>query len=308
MADAFPRPRWYRLTPDRAVLGLLAVEGLLLLSQWFEWFAFNRHKGWTLSICLATVAAAFLLMLLWFLAALVFRLRFQFSILSLLVLVVVVAIPCSWLAAARKQAEKQREAVEEIRNAFGQVSYDYEYDPSGWQIPGPPGRPEPAWLRGLLGDDLFASVTQVHVNLPEFGDAGLKHLDGLPELQVLDLCGTTVSDAGLEPLKGLTQLQVLDLMGTLVSDAGLKHLKGLIRLRVLNLRVADISDAGLRHLKGLTQLQELDLFGTKVSDAGLQYLKGLNELREVNLMDTGVTDAGASDLQRALPKTIIIRR
>ncbi len=192
MADAFPRPRWYRLTPDRAVLGLLAVEGLLLLSQWFEWFAFNRHKGWTLSICLATVAAAFLLMLLWFLAALVFRLRFQFSILSLLVLVVVVAIPCSWLAAARKQAEKQREAVEEIRNAFGQVSYDYEYDPSGWQIPGPPGRPEPAWLRGLLGDDLFASVTQVHVNLPEFGDAGLKHLDGLPELQVLDLCGTTV--------------------------------------------------------------------------------------------------------------------
>ena len=35
-------------------------------------------------------------MLLWFLAALLFRLRFQFSLLSLLLLAVVVAVPCSW--------------------------------------------------------------------------------------------------------------------------------------------------------------------------------------------------------------------
>ena len=47
MADApKAKPRWYRLTPGHVVLGLLAVEGFLLLSEWFEWFAFNRHKGW----------------------------------------------------------------------------------------------------------------------------------------------------------------------------------------------------------------------------------------------------------------------
>ena len=29
---------------------LLAVEGFLLLSAWFRWFAFNQHKGWTVLI------------------------------------------------------------------------------------------------------------------------------------------------------------------------------------------------------------------------------------------------------------------
>ena len=65
------------------MLGLLALEGFLLLSAWFRWFPFNQHKGWTVLICLATVGAALVLMFLWFLAALVFRLRFQFSILAL---------------------------------------------------------------------------------------------------------------------------------------------------------------------------------------------------------------------------------
>ena len=78
--------RWYRLTPDRAVLGLLAVEGLFLLSERFRWFAFNQHKGWTVLIAAATIAVALLLLGLWFLAALVFRLRFQFSLLTLFVL------------------------------------------------------------------------------------------------------------------------------------------------------------------------------------------------------------------------------
>ena len=32
------------------MLGLLAVEGFLLLSEWFRWFPFNEHKGWTVLI------------------------------------------------------------------------------------------------------------------------------------------------------------------------------------------------------------------------------------------------------------------
>ena len=117
------------------MLGLLAVEGLLLLSEWFGWFAFNRHKGYSVLVTIATVAAAMLLMFVWFLAALVFRLRFQFSIRSLLVLAVVVAIPCSWLATEMKKAREQREAVEGIWKAGGMVSYDYQLDPDGGVTP-----------------------------------------------------------------------------------------------------------------------------------------------------------------------------
>ena len=131
--------RWYRPTPDRLVLGLLAIEGFLILSDWFGWFTLNRHKGYAALLSMASVGTAGVLVLLWFAASTVFRWRFQFSIRSMLLLAVIVAIPCSWLAEARKQ----RELVEQIANSGGRVSYDYQLDPSGNEIPGavPPGPP-----------------------------------------------------------------------------------------------------------------------------------------------------------------------
>ncbi|MGO8691979.1 MAG: hypothetical protein ACLQLG_20350 [Thermoguttaceae bacterium] len=334
MVDApVPKPRWYHLTPDRAVLGLLAVEGFLLLSEWCQWFAFNRHKGHTVLIAGAVVGVVFLLMLFWFLAALLFRLRFQFSIRSLLVLAGVVAIPFSWLATEMKGARKQREAVEATEKAGGSVYYDYEFDPSDDWIPGatPPG---PPWLRKLLGGDLYADVTRVSfVNSDEVRAADLKHLEGLPQIHMVWLSATTVGDDGLAHLKGLTQLRELFLWDTKVTDAGLEHLarlsqleglylgdtkvtdvglqhlEGLTRLQKLYIGRTKVSDAGLRHLKGLTQLRELDLGCTSVGDAGIQHLKGLTRLQLLDLSGTKISDAGVSDLQEALPKArIIIRR
>ena len=53
-------------------------------------------------------------------------------------------------------------------------------------------------------------------------DAGVAHLKGLTQLQLLELGNTKVTDAGLANLKGLTQLQSLDLHGTQITDAGLQ--------------------------------------------------------------------------------------
>jgi hypothetical protein len=41
---------WYHLTPARFFLGLLTVQVFLLLSERFQWFAFNEKKGWTVLI------------------------------------------------------------------------------------------------------------------------------------------------------------------------------------------------------------------------------------------------------------------
>ena len=84
-----------------------------------SWFPFNQHKGWTVLIAVASVGVFFLLMFLWFLAALVFRLRFQFGLLSLLVLTVVVALPFAWLETEMKQAREQKGVVEAIEKAGG---------------------------------------------------------------------------------------------------------------------------------------------------------------------------------------------
>ena len=296
MADAAEcktRRRWFRSAADRLVLALLPLEGLLILSEWFRWFPFNAHKGWTVLVAIAGLCAALLLMFLWFLAALLFRLRFQFSILSLLVLMLAVATAFSWLAVEREQARKQRATVDWIVKAGGGGSYDYQRGP----IPAaePPG---PAWLRKFLGDDYFADVTQVGLTGQEVTDAWLEHLKGLTQLQELSLGGTRVSDAWLEYLKGLTKLHALSLYNTQVSDAGLVHLKGLTQLQRLYLFNTQVSDAGLEHLKGLNQLQWLLLNGTKVSDAGLVHLKGLNQLQWLSLNGTKVSDAGAQTFKR----------
>ena len=43
-------------------------------------------------------------------------------------LTIYIAILCSWLATAMDQAKKQRETVDAIENAGGQVAYDYPFD------------------------------------------------------------------------------------------------------------------------------------------------------------------------------------
>ncbi len=311
------RCRWFRITPGGLLPVLLAIEGFLWLSERFRWFAFTQHKGWTVLIAVGAVGMFLLLMFLWFLAALIFRWRFQFSILSLFVLTVVVALPCGWLKTEMKAAREERDFVIQITTTGGRVVYDYQRDPDGIM-----SKPHaPTWLRHLLGDDLFVNVVSIgrrrdtSRSLPHrdtsiraksrhrslVNEVWLKHITGLIELQRLDIGDTDVTDAGLENLKGLTSLQRLRLDHTAVTDTGLESLKGLTELQTLNLDGTNVTDAGLEHLKGLTHLQWLDLSNTKVSDAGLEHLKGLTQLRELFLNDTNVSDAGLERL-KGLPQ------
>ncbi len=87
------RRRSFRFTPTWLIFGLLVVEALLWLSDRLQWPTW--HKGYAVLIAAAAVGVAFLLMLLWFIVAVGIRLRFQFSVRSLLVLTVVAqSHPC----------------------------------------------------------------------------------------------------------------------------------------------------------------------------------------------------------------------
>jgi hypothetical protein len=267
-----PKPtlRWFHLTPGRLLVLLLAVEAILLLSERFRWFPFNRHKGWTVLIAVAAVGLFLLLMLLWFIVSLFFRWHFQFSIRSLLVLTIAVAVPCSWLAVEMKWTKRQKEVVEAIEKMGGRVFYDENFDKAT-------SPPVLVWLREQLGDDFFSNAYSVYLN------------------------DTKVTVAGLERLNGLTQLHWLSLRYTTVTDARLEHLNGLTQLHWLDLNSTKVTDAGLEHLKGLTHLQKLDISNTEVTDAGLEHLQSLTQLQRLFLSDTKVTDAGVAKLQKALP-------
>jgi hypothetical protein len=213
--------RFFRPTTAWLIYSLLVVEGLLWLSER------SFPKGWAVLIAVAAVGAAMLVMLAWFVVSLVFRLRFQFSIRSMLVLTVAVAVACSWLGVEMRAAREKRAAVEAINKFGGLACYGIPCGLSDQYMP-----PDSGWLNDLLGDEIgwvcFYNNTTVT-------DGALENLKGLKHVQGLILSGTQVTDVGLEHLEGLKQLEFLDLSGTKVTDAGLDHLRGLEQLSSLGI-------------------------------------------------------------------------
>ncbi len=214
---------------------------------------------------------------------------FQFSLRTLLIVVTLCAILCSWLAVKTERVKREREAAAAIEKLGGEVHWIYS-PPSG-----------SAWLQSLRSlvenDDVSGYVIHVYLNGTQATDTDLEHLKGLPRLLFLRLDQTKVTDAGLEHLKGSRHLDTLWLHRTRITDAGLEHLKGLKELEYLHLGHTQITDAGLEHLKELSQLEIVFLPGTRISDAGLGHLKGLNRLRSLNFSGTQITDAGLHHLE-----------
>lgn len=220
----------------------------------------------------------------------------QFSLRSLLALVLVASVALSWLGVGLRRARQQRHAIDRLRQLRARVYYDYEYAGEGkWvhdaELPGP------AWLRELLGEDFFIRPRLIGLGGSNIDDSSMPCFECLTELRSLDLVETRITDAGLMHLSGLTKLEELLLWGNDIGDAGLAHLESLKDLKRLSLSDTRMTDAGLAHLAGLTKLQWLCLCENRISDAGLIHLKRLTDLRTLTLDDTLVTDDGLIHLR-----------
>lgn len=296
MAEAPSRRRWFYPTPGRFVAILLAVEGILWLAEQFRWLP----KGYAVLIAVASVGLFVLLAVLWLGVALLFHLRFQFSLRSLLMLTVVVAVSCSWLTVEMKKAREQTAAVATILKLEGRPAYDWQVDASGIYLLPNAQSPVPGWLRNLLEEDFFSDVIQAGCLKGDTTDTDLEHMGKLTRLTAMMIISPHVTDAGVEHLRGLTRLGWLNLLCGQITDVGLEHLKGLTRLRSLGLSGSRVTDAGLEHLTGFGRLQQLDLDGTRVTDEGLRHLSGLAHLRELSLNSTKITDAGLTHIKGLL--------
>ncbi len=235
MSESKPQYRWFQPTPIWLIYGSLLVTTLLFLSDIFVWPAWK--KGFAVLVAVTGAGSIVLLMVLWCLAAMAFRWRLQFTVRTLLLLVVAVAAPFSWFAKVAKSARRQEAAVQCIKNFGGTVWYDWEYDQNDHYSPAlrPPG---PTWLRAVVGKEFLADVVDVTVGESgsrRFTDAGLEHVAALSRLRGLDLCYTHVTDAGLAHIAGLARLRRLDLSFTQVTDAGVAHLAALTELESLGL-------------------------------------------------------------------------
>jgi hypothetical protein len=276
--DASESRRREQRIRGRILIGLLAFEAFLLACDSFRWFGFDEHKGWTVSMAVLSVVAAA------FLAFLVRRPRWhQFSLRSLLIFTVIVAVASAWLRSEVESKRQEREAVAAIVQAGGTVDYDYQWD---YRQSGQPGQsvkpPGPGWLRGLLGENFFARVRSVSFDRMPGADvnAVAPNLDRIAGVRYLYFNNSNLADDGLAHVKGMSRLEVLYLDGTKISDAGLANLQGLWLI-----------DLGFR--------------GTNISNAALPVLKSMRGLHYLDLKETRVSKAGAEDLKNALPNCFV---
>ena len=246
-----------------------------------------------------------------------------------------------WLGLISNRANRQRRAVETIRQSGGELYYDYQL--KDWretecvslyrlndeviQPDAPP--PGPGWLRNLIGIDYLASVAIIFADkdiesvanevedLPQLRvvflrgkqvtDSTLVHLRSLSRLSVLVIGDSSVSDAGWGALEHLTHLQTLALESCQnVRGAALSHVKTLTRLTELTLFRTDVTDAGLEQLGGHSRLEVLVLDKCpRITDVGLRHLSSLTHLRHLDVSGTGATQAGVQYLRQMIPKLLI---
>ena len=197
MAAPDPKRHWFIPTPGHFLAVLLATEGILFLAE--RWIP----KGWAVLAAVAAVGVFLIGMLVWFVLALLFRWRFQFSLRSLLLLTVAVAIPASWLAVEMKRAREQREMEKNIRELGGHVECD-------WQVGSDLGvvyyidtqLHAPYWLWRMMGYHFFATAVKADFhNSPLVTEHALWQLKGLNQLKCIDLRHTRVTDEDVKKLE-----------------------------------------------------------------------------------------------------------
>jgi hypothetical protein len=142
-------------------------------------------------------------------------------------------------------------------------------------------------FRGIRELELFGSV--------DLTSDGLRRIDRLQDLRVLDLTEAQLDSSGISLLGRCKNLEVLVLRHTQVNDDGMKHLAMLRELRELRLP-SGITSRGLKDLAPLTKLQILTLEAASIDDEGMAVLASFPELRELDVSQTQVTDEGVRHL------------
>jgi hypothetical protein len=163
---------------------------------------------------------------------------FQFSLRTLLILTLIVALSCRWLGKRIERNRDERAAVQAIVKLGGNLFYSRE-GANEWEAF---ARIEPAagsgWYQDFFGESEDNKPVAV-VFGASYGNAsygirnprmkidgrGLINLNALTSLEMVDLRVTEIGDADLESFKSMTWLKRIDLRQTGVTRAAVDELQ-----------------------------------------------------------------------------------
>lgn len=143
---------------------------------------------------------------------------------------------------------------------------------------------------GLMTDEALARIAMLdfvtHLSLGgslELSNDGLLHLQGMPQLESLELSeypGGRLTDRGLEVLRHLPNLRRFEMTWqSSVTDQGMANLRFCRRLEEVNLMGSPTGDGAIEALRGMPHLRRLST-GRLLTDAGIACLRSLPALKE----------------------------
>ena len=126
-------------------------------------------------------------------------------------------------------------------------------------------------------------------DLPNVDDRAMDVFNDLPKLRRLYLHElASVSDSGLKNLEGLKSLELLDIWTVpQMSDATIDVIAALPKLKELSIRATNVTDAAVEKLIGMTNLQSLTF-----KENGSVTAEGLKKLstRKWSKLDVGTKE------------------
>ena len=162
------------------------------------------------------------------------RPSFRFSLRSLCLIMLAVAIVGGLLGSQRAQARRQTRTLRQLSS--GPVL----------TLTSPRG---PAWWQKSFGRVMFQPIRYLNLRYVDLGETGLAPLARLPALRQLELAGLNLTDDDLRHLAKLERLEALQLEDMPLTDAGLRYIRPLKRLKSLTLEATDISQGAIRKLQ-----------------------------------------------------------
>lgn len=114
-----------------------------------------------------------------------------------------------------------------------------------------------------------------------------------------------IDDHHLRLLEGMVNLELLNVTGSNITDEGLRHVAHLSLLRKVYLGDTDVTDAGLDHLSQIATLETIAIPDSDVPDRGLMKLIALPKLEYIQAWNSSITPVGKQEFERMKPGCIV---
>ena len=210
--------------------------------------------------------------------------HFQLSLRRIIGTLTIVCILLALLALKRQYHYREL-------SAFSVTGVDVQ-----WQYTGPSWAPQV-----VQSCSLFHHATIVSLNSECRRDDFLRLLSCAREVRMLSIESSHLTDIDLAGLNGLTNLQVLEVSGEQLSIAIVKHVNEMPQLRELVLTAFDISSNDFDAICKLPYVKTIAFHDCRISEDGLVRFIESHLLDSVDVRWSNVTDRTLSHIAKLRP-------